>query len=401
MDLKSGHMFWPQVYDGPALNFEKLDRDLRCDIAIIGGGISGALAAYHLTRQGIDTVLVDCRAIGQGSTAASTGLLLYEIDTMLVELIDRLGQEKATAAYRASAEMLEKFEPIVADLGQRCGLVRRPSLYLASDQGHVAQLRDECEARQSVGIDVSFLSGAQLQRQSGIDRPGSLWSSQAFEIDPYSFTARLILRSVQRGLQVFDKTEIVRCDPHEHGMRLRAVDGPHIDAKKVVFASGYETMELLPRDLCKLTSTFAAVSQPIDDFSGWPQRCLIWETARPYLYVRTTQDNRVIIGGEDVDIIDPQQRDRLVRQKSQVLCDRFAELLPHMRLRPECAWAGVFGETKDGLPYIGSLPALPHAYFALGYGGNGITFSLLAAEIITALFLGKQDKRASLFGFDR
>ena len=146
MKLKSGCIFWPQIYQGPEQQFPKLDRDIQCDVAIIGGGISGALVGYHLMREGIHTIMVDRRQVGHGSTSASTGLLQYEIDTPLIELIGKIGKDRAVAAYRASVESLLAFEPLVAELGDSCGLVARSSLYLASREKDVDPLRAECEA---------------------------------------------------------------------------------------------------------------------------------------------------------------------------------------------------------------------------------------------------------------
>jgi glycine/D-amino acid oxidase-like deaminating enzyme len=65
------------------------------------------------------------------------------------------------------------------------------------------------------------------------------------------------------------------------------------------------------------------------------------------------------------------------------------------------AWAGTFGETKDGLPYIGVHPRFPHVYFALCYGGNGITFSVIAAEILRDDFIRRTNRDARLFRFGR
>ena len=95
------------------------------------------------------------------------------------------------------------------------------------------------------------------------------------------------------------------------------------------------------------------------------------------------------------------RRDALISQKTRTLVKKFGRLFPDLLLEVAYAWAGTFGETKDGLAYIGVHPRFPHAYFALGYGGNGITFSLIAAEIIRDYFLGQTNRDAHLFRFGR
>jgi glycine/D-amino acid oxidase-like deaminating enzyme len=128
---------------------------------------------------------------------------------------------------------------------------------------------------------------------------------------------------------------------------------------------------------------------------------MIWEHADPYLYMRTTDEGRVIVGGEDERFRSPVLRDRLIGKKGERLKDRFGELFPDIDFPIAFAWAGTFGETRDGLAYIGEHRDWPHAYFALGYGGNGITFGLIAAEIIRDSVLGTANDDADLFRFDR
>jgi glycine/D-amino acid oxidase-like deaminating enzyme len=345
--------------------------------------------------------MVDRRTIAEGSTAASTGLLQYEIDTPLVELIGKVGRELAEAAYRASVASLEAFAPLVEQLGDDCGLRERQSLYLASSEKDARTFEAERDARRQIGIDVTLLSRPALADRFGISRPGALWSSRAMEVDPFRLTQCLVRRAIELGLEVFTETEITRYEVRGGHAVLHAAGGATIQAKKVVFAMGYETMGLIPADLCTLSSTYALISEPVSDLSAWKDQCLIWESARPYLYVRSAEGNRVIVGGEDEDVVDPHRRDRLIAAKVRKLCARFASLFPTIKIESTCAWAGTFAQTEDGLPYIGTLPKYPDAYFALGYGGNGITFSLIAAQIITNLFTGHPDSRTSLFAFDR
>lgn len=133
----------------------------------------------------------------------------------------------------------------------------------------------------------------------------------------------------------------------------------------------------------------------------WPRERLLWNTADPYLYMRTTADNRVMIGGRDEDFYSPARRDKLIGLKTKQLTRDCRKLFPDMDFIPEFSWAGVFGSTEDGLPYIGPYKNLSNSYFALGFGGNGITFSLIAAEMIADLVEGKRNNDFSIVAFDR
>jgi glycine/D-amino acid oxidase-like deaminating enzyme len=119
------------------------------------------------------------------------------------------------------------------------------------------------------------------------------------------------------------------------------------------------------------------------------------------LYLRTTSDDRAIIGGEDVPYATAHKSEPLIARKTKKLQRRFADMFPRLDLEVSYTWAGTFGETKDGLAYIGQTPEFPHAYFVLGYGGNGITFSVIAAQVITDLHLGRPNPDADIFRFDR
>ena len=175
-----------------------------------------------------------------------------------------------------------------------------------------------------------------------------------------------------------------------------------IQAAKVVFATGYETQHYLKQKMATLHSTFALVSEPTPIAIAIKDAYLLWETARPYFYLRATADNRLILGGGDEPFRNPQKRDRLIAKKSKQLLKLFTLFYPDFP-QPEIAfaWAGTFGETKDGLAYIGESPELPNSYFALGYGGNGITYSMIAARIILDLYMGKANPDAHLFRFCR
>jgi glycine/D-amino acid oxidase-like deaminating enzyme len=400
MDLTSGSPFWP-IKSGLLCTYPPLLRDVTCDVAVIGGGITGALVAYHLVKAGVDTLLLDKRDIGFGSTAASTGLLQYENDVPLHRLIRQVGERNAVRSYMLSLEAVKKFETLAGVLDQHCGFARRETLYAASTRRDLPGLRAEYETRRRAGFAVEWWTKTELARETSLPHWGAILGKDAAEVDTYRFTNGLLAAARRKGLRAFDRTAVTKYNLRPRGVELLTARGSRVRARKVVMATGYEALADLSGTPTALHSTYAIISEPLTNFTGWPRQRLIWETARPYLYLRSTDDGRAIIGGYDEPFRDPVRRDRLLAKKTRLLARRFKHLFPKIDFEIAYAWTGTFAETPDGLPYIGGHPAFPGAYFALGYGGNGITYGLIAAEIITDLVLGRKNSDAQIFRFDR
>ena len=400
MELTSDYPFW-SIRNGLPANYPSLDRDLQCDVVVIGGGITGALVAFHLAEAGVQTVLLDKRDIGTGSTSASTGLLQYEVDVPLRMLAKRIGFKAAARSYQLCDEAIDKLCRLAGKLKIECGFERRPSLFLASEAEQIAGLREELRLRRSIGLDLDFWSEADIERHFPFSRPAALFSQHAAQVDPHQLTHGLLAAAARRGLQLFDRTRATRFQPNRTGITVTTEEGFMVKARRAVMAAGFESMTYVRGEGGTLKSTYALISEPAGQIKGWFRRSLIWESSLPYLYLRTTSDQRIIVGGEDVDLVRAPARDALICRKAAILRRKFHALFPDIKLEMAYAWAGTFGETKDGLAYIGENRGMPHAYFALGYGGNGITYSIIAAEIIRDSFLGRSNPDARIFRFGR
>jgi glycine/D-amino acid oxidase-like deaminating enzyme len=401
MDLVSAQPFWP-LRDGLPGTFPALTESVTCDVAVIGAGITGAFVAWHLAEAGIDVVVLDRREAAHGSTAASTSLLLYELDEPLHRLARRFGREFAERCFRRCRTAIDDTEALVRRLRLECGFARKPSLLLASRRGHLGQLRREFEARAAAGFEVEWWSHARLARASTLRHAAAILSHDGAQLDAYRLTYGLLRAAERKGARIFDSTHVTHRQPGRRAIELRTARGPEVCAQEVVIATGYEADAWLPRGATRFLSTFVLATEPVADFPGWPaDRCLIWETARPYLYLRTTEDGRAMIGGYDEPFRDAAARDRMLAAKTAALRRRLGQFFPKITFEVATAWAGTFADTEDGLPFIGPHPQLPRTWFALGYGGNGVTFSLIAAQLIRAAMLGRGDPDAALFDFDR
>lgn len=403
MNLRSAHPYWPTTSRRPSFR-QAPRRRVRVDVLIVGAGITGALVAYELTRAGATVAIVDRRPVASGSTPASTALLQYEIDTPLVELTRLLGEKHARAAYRASRQALREMERICLQVGGDVELVPRRSLHLAVKPGDVRAFRREVAARTAIGIPAAVLSRGALASQFGLERPGAILSAEAFEVNPLKLTHRLLRFASEHGAIVLPRTRLDASGlvGSTRPFRVELQSGLRIIAGRVVIATGYETLEEFSEvaRLTELRSTFALATTPLKR-EPWPERALLWDAGDPYFYARTTGDGRILIGGEDEAYTTPAARDALIASKSRALMRKLRQLIPAARVRPAYCWAGTFAQTKDGLPYIGEHRRWPGVSFALGYGGNGITFSVVAAQIIAAWAMGRSHAAAALFRFDR
>ncbi|HEX7596361.1 MAG TPA: FAD-binding oxidoreductase [Gemmatimonadaceae bacterium] len=400
MNLTSPLAFW-LLRNGVGEVPPPLARDRRCEVAVIGAGISGALVCDSLTAAGLSVIAIDCRYPAHGSTSASTALLQYELDTSLTDLTEDLGRERAVDAYRATLHGVRAIARLAGELKEDVGFRRRPSLYYASRSRDADALRAECATRRVAGLPCEILEPRAMRRIVDFEAPVALWTNVGGEVDPWRLAQALFARCARRDFALYGRTEATRIEPTKGDVKISTNRGL-IRAQRVVVAAGYEAEKFLPERIAELHSSYAIVTEPVKNFDGWGKRCLVWESARPYLYARTTSDNRIIAGGEDDPFRDPHERDKRVEKKADALLAKLRKLFPRIEMELAYSWAGTFGETKDSLPFIGAHPSVdPRVLYALAYGANGMPFSAVAAEVLTATVLGKSHRYQSTFGFER
>jgi len=381
MDLKSGYPYWT-VKNGLLPSFPPLTRDVRCDVAVVGAGITGSLIARALCEAGMDVVVLDKRDAGWGSTAATTALLQYEIDEGMLGIAGRYDEAHAAAVFKACETAVRDLEPIARSV-RGSSFHRATSLYYASWPWHAARVRDEGEMRRRNGFELDILARAELRDRFGIDASVALLTKVAARMDPYRVAVGLLADLAKRGCEVFDRTSLVRWENASGGLRIQTDRDATVRCRHLVLAAGYEAHAFLRQRVAHNHSTYAVVSEPLANAPAWLDRTLVWESRRPYLYIRPADENRVIIGGEDDRIDLPARRDRAVPRKSKRLLAKLRNLLGRDDIEEGFAWAGTFAETDDALPFFGPHAEHgPRVHFAMAYGGNGIVYSVIGAELI-------------------
>lgn len=379
-DLRGGRPPW--FAGARDLPRSELTENIRCDVAVVGAGITGALVAEHLTARGLDVCIIDREQPGLGSTVASTAMLLWELDQPLRKLAISHGFEPAAHIVRQCVLAASGLQRLIAELAIDCDARAAPSLYIAAEDVGARELLEEHELRKRAGLPGNLLDHRALASLYGIEREAALLSPGSADVDPVRLAQGLLAIAFRRGARLIDAhAEAFDADAREASIETDS--GKIISAKWIVLATGYVMPEFIVSDVHELASSWAICTRPQPPTALWPENVLIWEASENYHYARSTAGGRLIIGGEDeAGTMEPDVRDGLIPEKTRTLMSELSRLRPQADAKAEFAWGGAFGKTTDGLPLIGPVAKQPRMLGAYGYGGNGITFSYLASRII-------------------
>ena len=401
--LRVGHSYWLDVFRGPVPRLPSLRGRHRADIAVVGGGVTGCAAALLFARAGARVVLVESRHIGRGSTAASTALLMQEPDVDFTELADRYGAGVARRIWACSRAAVTSMRRTLADLGGAT-LHGLPSLYFTNDDAAVGALRHEAALRRRAGLDSRSLDAEAVRALAGIDAKAGILTPGNAEVDPYRACLAFARGARAEGAVMFERSPVLRVDATRDGVTL-ALRGGSVSADWAVVATGYATEEFKPlAGRFTMMNTYVIATPRL---SAAERRrvglgdVMLWDTERPYHYLRWTPDQRLLFGGRDHPRVPRATRAATLRRRADELMSDLADLYPSLDgVRPDYAWEGLFATTPDGLPYVGPHRRYPRHLFALGYGGNGMTLGFFAAQALVRFVQGHpapDDERVQVY----
>ncbi len=403
--LRLGTSYWLDGSAGAAPARPALAHDIDADVAIVGGGVTGCAVAYFLARSGAKVVLLEAERIGRGSTAASTALLMQEPDTDFIDLSARHGAAAARQVWRAGARAVTDLRRTLQALHVEAGAHRLPSAYFTRDAALVAGLRREQRRRRAAGLSARWLAPGPLFDLTGVEAEGAILTSGNAQVDPYRTCLGLAAAAETHGALIFERSRVRRMRGDATGIHLE-VRGRHVRASWGIVATGYATPEFKPLAArFRMWTTYVMATPRLSSrerASVGLGDVMLWDTGRPYHYLRWAPDGRLLFGGCDRPQQAGPRRAARLRQRTQELVRDLTGLYPSLaHVVPDYAWEGLFATTPDGLPYIGTHRRYRRHLFALGYGGNGMTFSFMAAGILTRIIDGRPRPEDALFSFGR
>jgi glycine/D-amino acid oxidase-like deaminating enzyme len=399
MDIRSYEPYW-LIKNAFKKSYPSLQDPVSTEVLVIGGGITGALITYQLLKEGRKVVLVDRRDVCNGSSAASTSMLQYEIDVPLHKLIEQRGEEVSVSSYKSCEKAIFDLKNIVGEIKSKCHFEFKNSVYFTTSRRDLKMLEEEFRVREKFGFEVAWLDKSSLEKL-GLNARGAILSRSGAVMDPYKFTSDLLKLCAKKGAVIFDRTEIKKIRQKSGKMFAITPEKFAIKADHIIHCTGYESVNTVSKKIVDLKSTYALASEAFDDFPTSFDNHIFWDTSSPYLYFRGTSDKRIIVGGGDERFKNASARDALLDKKWEFLSNKFQQNFPSIAFRPDYIWAGTFGETEDGLPYIGRPKPAINEHYVLGFGGNGITYSVMAMDAINDSLNSRPHPFLDYYRFER
>ena len=399
MEMHNGNLYWPTT-ESEQIVLQKPIKKERYDVLVIGAGMSGTLTAYTLYKDGVDFAVIDQGKVGAGSTAANTGLIQYSNDIMLHELADQIGEADAVRFYQLCAEAVDALDEVAGTVDAKDVYIRRDSLCFASSEADVSKLKQEYEMLTKHGLAAEWLDREALQERYPFDKPAGLITNGDAEVNPLTLSRQVVRYLSTQNVPIFEETDVTEVVADGDDWLVLTPAGT-FKAGHVIFATGYRPAPLLDTHRIELNRSYAIATNPVPDFADWEDQALIWETKRPYLYLRTTVDGHIIAGGLDEEKAETPHSEALIQKRAERLRQEVEALFPMYDLTVEYAWVALFGESIDQLPFIGEHPDRPNLYYLLGYGGNGTVYSMLGSKILSELVRGIDNPDARIVRLDR
>lgn len=397
MKLYSGNTYWDKTSKA-VHSFEKINKEMQIDNLIVGGGMSGNLMAFILAKRGKKVTLIEEKRLGSGSSTANTGLLQYSSDIMVSELADKIGEKDAILFYEMCLNSMNKLTEISKTLIKETDYRLKNSIYYASSEEDIDRLQREYKYLNAYDFPVEFLDRNALMDTYKIDKPCALKTWHDADVNPYKFIQALVKANVDMGVSYFENTSIDLENIEANVVFTK--DGYKINFENIILATGYTKLYSIIEDKAEINRTYAFSSKALEK-SPWKDEVMVWETQDPYLYFRTTKNKRIVAGGADEEIGVVVENENIIYQKTEDIAQQIKKLFSDLDFEVEYRWDALFGNSKDGIPFIGRDPEFSNKYYLLGYEGNGTCYSMAGAEIISDLIERKENPYEHIVRVDR
>ena len=367
--------------------------EIRADVCIVGGGISGLSAALHLIERGFSVALLEAKHLGFGGSGRSGGQTIFGYASGQEKLEKLVGETDARFMWDIALEGMKLQRELIARHSIACEYVAG-HMHVGVKPRHDAELRAEVESLHTkYGYrSVRFVDHDELRTIVQSDRyTTGIYDANSGHLNPYKYTLGLGQAAARAGVRIFENSWVTKLElaAHADADNLAHTDSGTVRARHLLIAGNALLGRLVPALSRKLMAvgTYIAATEVLGEERA---RALITNNSAVadinwvLDYFRRSADHRLLFGGRvSYSGVDPFDSARVLRA-------RIARVFPKLNPRIEYAWGGYVDITPNRAPHFGRLA--PNAYFLQGFSGHGMVLSGIAGKLVAEAMAGSASR---------
>jgi glycine/D-amino acid oxidase-like deaminating enzyme len=364
----------------------------QCDVAVVGGGLTGASAALAFAKKGARVVLLEADTIGNAASGRNGGMCNNGFAQNYAVMVGKYGKDRANALYKAFDSGVDMVERLVREEQIDCSFARVGKLKLAAKPEHYDILaRSQELLATGADPDTRMIPRSEMRSEVGTDRyHGGLLYPKSAGMHVGRFVRGLATAAARHGAEIHENAPVMRLRKVTGGHALETPKG-NIVAQQVLLASGISQVGPLGwiRRRIVPVGAFLIVTEPISPATLarlMPTRRMVVDTRNLVVYWRLTPDNRLLFGGRARFAGTNPQSDQ---KSGEILKAAMVEVFPELvGVRVDYCWGGLVDMTRDRLPRAGERDGI---FYSMGYSGHGTHMATLMGSIMADVMDGRPD----------
>lgn len=374
----------------PLKAYPYLNKDIECEVLIIGGGINGAILNYYLSKNH-NVVLVEQGKIGCCLTSVATALLEYQLDDFASDLQKEMTEKQIIDCYNLGLMAIEKLDDLIKQIGNKCFYSKRPSLLFSASKKDDKKIEEEYLFRKSHGFDCELITSSNNPFDFEVSS-GIYCKNGGAEFDPYLFTKQMI-ENAKNQSQIFEHTKVVEYKRQKDYFLVKTLYAT-IKAKKIIISTGFN-FELINKEIADRFVSYSIIANPHYRKNIF-NNTLVQDTNSSYHYARVLPNGKIIFGGEDTKFNQKYLGLKKAEKKYKKLADTLKKMFPNVQFDIEEEFCGMFASTPNNMGYIGKTNEKDVLYF-FSCGANGILNAIFCTDLIEDILAGRKNKYEKIF----
>ena len=372
----------PQSYwmaSTPETQYPTLNEDIKVDVAIIGGGITGISCAYTLNKEGINTAIIEADRIVQGTTGHTTAKITSQHGLIYSKIKSQMSEEFAKQYADANESAIRMIEIIANDNQIKCDFVPQSAYIYTLQSEYIDKIRDEAEVASSLGIKATFLEDIPL---SFPIKAAVRFDNQA-QFHPRKFLLALAKNYINSGGNIFEQSRVVDIEEAQGAYVIITSQGKKVTAEKLIIASHYPCYNKPGLYFTRIYQerSYVVAIKVSENYPGG-MYIAAEESGHSFRSQMSDQGELILVGGEKHKTGQGGDTCKHYKALMDFSNETFkVENIPYRWSTQDCM-------TLDGLPYVGHFTSkTPNMYIATGFAKWGMTNSIASSMILRDLII--------------